>query len=83
MATVEGNLEVLHKIWEWAEEELTNEEIKNRLLLGKDSEGKTAWHWVTKEKISELLHIIWKCAEKRLTTEEINNKLLLGTDSEG
>jgi hypothetical protein len=30
---VRDNVEILHKIWEWAEEKLTTEEV-NKFLLG-------------------------------------------------
>jgi hypothetical protein len=33
----------MQKLWEWAKENLTTEEIKNNLLLATDSDGKTAW----------------------------------------
>ena len=41
-AAENGNLEILHKIREWAEEKLTTEEKNNKLLLGTDREGKMA-----------------------------------------
>ena len=43
------NLEVLLNIWEFAEEKLTVEEINNKLLLGTDNRGKTAWHLAAEE----------------------------------
>jgi len=76
-----GSLEVLKKVWEWAEKNLTSEEVNNKLLLGTDNEGWTGWHWAAKEGILEVLHKIWEWAEEKLTTEEIKNKLLLGTDN--
>jgi hypothetical protein len=39
-----GYLENLQNIWEWANENLTTEEITNKLLLGTDNVGRTAWH---------------------------------------
>jgi hypothetical protein len=39
-----GNLELLYRIWEWAEEILTTEEI-NKFLLGTDKYGRNACHW--------------------------------------
>jgi aminoglycoside N3'-acetyltransferase len=38
-----GNLRLLLKIWEVAEEKLITEE-NNKLLLGIDNNGRTAWH---------------------------------------
>jgi len=40
---------VLLNIWEFAEEKLTVEEINNKLLLGTDNRGKTAWHLAAEE----------------------------------
>jgi len=37
-----GNLDVLQKVWKWANENLTREEINNILLLSTDNEGMTA-----------------------------------------
>jgi len=47
-AVFSGDLDILHKIWEWAEEKLTTEEINIKLLLGTDSKGRTAWHSAAK-----------------------------------
>ena len=33
-----GHLDVLQKIWEWAKKNVTEEEIKNKLLLATDKE---------------------------------------------
>jgi hypothetical protein len=78
-----GSRETLHKIWEWAEEKLTKKQINNKLLLGTDNGGKTAWHWAAKRGNLEMLHKIREWAEEKLTTEEINNKLLLCRDNKG
>jgi len=45
LAAKEHNLEILKKVWEWAEEKLTTEEIKYKFLLGTDNVRMTAWHW--------------------------------------
>jgi len=47
-AAGEGNLDVAQKVWEWANENLTREEINNKLLLSTDNEGMTAWHWAAR-----------------------------------
>jgi len=78
-----GNLKVIEKLWEWAEEKLTTEEIKNKLLLGTDKEGRTGLHIAAQESKFEILQKVWEWAEEKLTTEEIKNKFLLGTDDEG
>ena len=42
-AAAYGRLEILHKIWECAEEKLTTEEVKIKLLLRTHSKGITGW----------------------------------------
>ena len=44
MAVKSGGLELLQKVWEWANENLTSEEINNNLLLITDDEGRTVFH---------------------------------------
>ena len=44
IAAYRGRLDVMQKIWEWAQERLTTEEIKNVMLLHTDNDGKTVWH---------------------------------------
>jgi len=34
----------MQKTWEWAEERLTTEEIRNEMLLRTEREGRNAWH---------------------------------------
>ena len=80
LATGQGNLHVLQEIWEWAKENLTNEEINNKLLLATDDMGRTAWHVAAEVGKLDALQKIWEWAKKNLTNEEINNKLLLATD---
>ena len=43
IAAYRGNVDVMQKIWEWAKERLTTEEIKNEMLLRTDREGMNAW----------------------------------------
>jgi len=83
VAALLGNLEILQKLWEWAKEKLTTEEINNTLLLGTDNEGRTAWHLAAMWSNVENLQKVWEWAKERLTTEEINTKFLLGTDNGG
>ena len=71
MAAEWGNLEALQKLWEWAEEKLTTEEIKNKLLLGTDAEGRTAWYLAAEEGSLQALQKVWDWAEEKLTIEEI------------
>jgi endo-1,4-beta-D-glucanase Y len=39
-----GNLKIFPKIWEWANEKLTTEDINNKRLLSTENKGKTLWH---------------------------------------
>ena len=59
-----GNSEILQKLWDWAKENVTPEEIKNKLLLMTDEEGKTAWHIAAKRGNSEILQKEWEWAKK-------------------
>ena len=83
VAAVQCNVEVLQKVWEWAKEKLTTEEINNKLLLGTEKDGKTAWQRVAKWRNSDILQKVWEWAKENLTKEEINEKLILGTDKAG
>ena len=38
-AACAGTLNILLKVWEWAEEKLTTKEISNKLLLATDHNG--------------------------------------------
>jgi len=78
-----GNSNILQKVWEWAKESLTKEEINDKLLLGTDKDGRTTWHYAATRGNSEILQKLWEWAKENLTKEEINNKLLLGTDKDG
>ena len=75
-----GNSEILIKVLEWAKQNLTKEEINNKLLLGTDEDGITAWHYAAWRGNSEILQKLWVWAKENLTREEINNKLFLSTE---
>jgi hypothetical protein len=79
IAKKRGNVQLLEKLWFWAKEELTKEDIKNEFLLGTDSDGNAACHLAGKEHNLEILRKVWEWNEGKPTTEEINNKFLLGT----
>jgi hypothetical protein len=66
-----GELDVRQKIWEWAEERLTTEEIKNELLLGTDHEGRNPWQLAAYLGKRDVMQIIWDFAEEKLTREEM------------
>jgi ABC-type dipeptide/oligopeptide/nickel transport system permease subunit len=44
MAEKGGHLETLQKVWEWAKEHLTTQEMNNNLILGTDNHGRTVWN---------------------------------------
>jgi ankyrin repeat protein len=48
LAADSGNLELPQKLWEWGKETLTAEELNNKLLLAKDSNQQTVWHYVSR-----------------------------------
>jgi hypothetical protein len=45
MAATEGRLEILHKVWEWADKKLTAEEINNTLLKPQIIREKFSFIW--------------------------------------
>ena len=44
LATEWDKLDLLKKIWEWAKETITTDEVNNKLLFGTDNMEMTAWH---------------------------------------
>ena len=74
LAAERGHLETLKKLWELAQENLTTEEINNKLLFGADNVGCTVWHLAAMEGHLETLQNLWEWAKENLTREEINNK---------
>jgi len=44
LATLRGNLQVIEKLLQCANEKLKADEINNRLLLSKDRREQTVWH---------------------------------------
>jgi ankyrin repeat protein len=66
---------VLNKLWEWAKEEVTQEELKN-MFSTKDGYGRTAWHMASEKRQIEVLHKLWEWAKEVLTQEELKNMFL-------
>jgi hypothetical protein len=58
-----GKLETLLKVWEWAKETLTKEEINNKLLLATDDKGRTVWHVAVERGNLEILVKLWEWAK--------------------
>jgi hypothetical protein len=80
LATKEGNIEFLEEMWECGKKTLTAEELSNKLLLAKDSEERTAWHYASQRNNLEALQKLWECGKETLRAEELSNKLLLAKD---
>ena len=45
---MEGNLDILQKIWEWAKEYLSRNEMNNKLLFTKDCWGRAFFYMVAR-----------------------------------
>ena len=71
MAADMGRLEILQKLWEWANEKLATEEINNNLLLATDRWGRTVFDVAAKKGRLEILEKLREWANEKLTTEEI------------
>jgi endo-1,4-beta-D-glucanase Y len=70
MAAAQGRLKMLQKIWEWANEKFTTEEINKKLLLTTDDEGRNVFYMAAEQGELELLQKIWEWAKETLTIEE-------------
>ena len=66
MVKKSGKLEILQRVWEWANEKLTTEEKNNKLLLGTDNEGRTVWYVAEKWGNLEILQKVWEWANEKL-----------------
>jgi ankyrin repeat protein len=80
LATKWSKLDLLQKIWDWAEEKLQEEEITNKLLLATDSRGRTVIHVAAKRDHLHILQNLWEWAKENSTTEEMNNTSLSTTN---
>ena len=60
----EGNIETLQKPFEWAEGNLTAQEMSNEFLLDKDRFGMTAWHLSAYSGKLEVFRTILDWAER-------------------
>jgi hypothetical protein len=75
VAAYSGKSGKLQILWEWANKNLTTEEINIKILLGTDNEGRTTCHVAAYSGNSGKLQILWEWANENLTTEEINIKI--------
>jgi len=81
LCSTAGNLDMLQKLWECANENLKREEVNNKFLLSTDNEGRTAWQCAALQGNLDLLQNVWELANENLTREEVKNKLLFATDN--
>ena len=77
-----GTLDLLQKIWEWAKENLTTEELNNKLFFATNHEKMTAWHMAAEGGRLDIFQKIWNGAKENLRREEIKNKSLFATNHE-
>jgi hypothetical protein len=80
MAAFGGRLEILQKLWECTNENLTTEEVHNKLLLATDRWGRTFFHMATNRNSSNITEHM-DGSKQTQTTEEIYNKTLSETES--
>ena len=66
-AAERGHLESLKKLWDWAKENLTREEIYNKFLFGTGNWNPTAWYWAANRHHSKKLEKLWESSKKKLT----------------
>ena len=59
MAALEGNVEVIEKVLECANEKLKSDEINNRLLLSKDRREQTVWNVAADESNTDISFLIF------------------------
>jgi ankyrin repeat protein len=83
LAANEGNVEVLEKLWVMAKEELTTEELKNKLLLAKNRKQQTVLHLAAVKGNPYALEKLWVWASDELIPEDLYHKLMLAKDLQG
>jgi endo-1,4-beta-D-glucanase Y len=76
VAAILGQVEILDKLWEWANKVLKTDELKNNLLLAKDGFKKTVMHQATNRGNVQIVERIWNFAKEQIRTEELNKLFL-------
>jgi len=64
MAAEKDQLELLHIVWEWAKQVLTQEELNNYLNLAENISEATSWHMAAEKGEVDTLHKVWEWAKK-------------------
>jgi len=80
VATQEGNIELLQKLWEWAK---GPEMLLSKLMLAKDKDEKTAFHVAAEQSYTEVLQKLWDWSVANPQTGELQKELLLSKSSSG
>ena len=62
MSAEKGQLAILNKLWDWAKEVLTGEELNNTSFLAKDGDEKTTWHMASQKGQIEVIQKLWEWA---------------------
>ena len=70
VAALNGQTEVLQKLWESVKENLTPEELKNTLLLAEESSHKSVFHIAEDGGNREVLRKLWDWGKQELTPDE-------------
>jgi len=74
----------IEKLLDWAKEvQLNRDELRNKLLLDKEKEGRRTWFLVAYSGKVRLLQELWDLARRKGNTKEINSKLLLARNEFG
>jgi hypothetical protein len=63
VAVDNGNVDVMQELWKMVRENLTTEEIKNRMILSTDRYGRRAWHVAARYGNLDLMQEIWECSK--------------------
>jgi hypothetical protein len=72
-AAQNGNAEIVQKIWDCAKQNLTTEELKNRILLATKHLGQSPLHYATRSGNKHLIEKVWQLTEGNPTIQELNN----------
>jgi hypothetical protein len=66
-----GNAGILHKLWVWAKETKTTDELNENLLFARDKKYRTALHVATLWKRTNVVEKLWKFANEETTPAEV------------
>ena len=73
-----GSIEVLQKLWIWAEEQqLTADELRNKLFVAVNRDGNSAIYWAAWTGSIKLLEALWGLSKKtQLNPDELSKMLV-------